>query len=303
MNTVQLECFLAVSDNLNFARAAEQLHITQPAVTHQINSLEAELDVRLFNRTTRTVELTEAGWNFIGDARNILNLTHSAKARLAQKAADHEEPFTIGYNSPRELVPLPEIIGELVRRHPMLNPVLKFAPTPVLRNHLQDGSIEVYMGFEEEKNMGGSTVYSEVARIPTACAVSPGHPLSEKAVLRKEDLTNSWKAVVCVPRQNPHAIVETQQEVLGLRRASETYFTDMVDGCLTLVKAGLGITVLPDVVSYRDPSLLYIPVEDGPVHSLGLYHKSTGSSPVLKEYIRLMKKCFETNHSTVYFKH
>ena len=293
MNTVQLECFLAVADNLNFARAAQQLHITQPAVTHQINSLEAELNVRLFNRTTRTVELTETGWNFIGDARNILNLTHSAKARLAQKAAHHEETFAIGYNSSKELVPLPEILGELVRRYPMLRPVLKFAPPPVLRNHLEDGSVEVYMGFEDEKSAAGAAAYVQIARIPTACVVYPGHSLAQAAVLRKEELTNEWKAVVCVPRQNPHAIVETQQEVLGFRRSSETYFTDMVDGCLTLVKAGLGLTVLPDVHAYRDPSLVYIPVEDGPVHSLGLYYKSAGSSPVLKEYIRLMKKYFE----------
>ena len=59
MNTVQLECFLAVADNLSFARAAEQLHITQPAVTHQISSLENELNVKLFRRTTRTVALTK----------------------------------------------------------------------------------------------------------------------------------------------------------------------------------------------------------------------------------------------------
>ena len=62
MNTVQLECFLAVADNLSFARAAEQLHITQPAVTHQISSLENELNVKLFRRTTRTVALTNDGW-------------------------------------------------------------------------------------------------------------------------------------------------------------------------------------------------------------------------------------------------
>lgn len=292
MNTVQLECFLAVADNLNFARAAQLLHITQPAVTHQINSLETELDVRLFNRTTRTVDLTEAGWSFIGDARNILNLTHSAKMRLAQKVSHHEQPFAIGYSSSKELVLLPQVIKELVGRYPMMRPMLKFAPLAALRNHLEDGSIDVYMGFEDNKNAGGTSGYWEIAHIPTACVVLPDHPLAGAGVLQKKDLTNDWKAVVCVPRQNPHAIVETQQEVLGFRRASETYFTDMLDGCLILVKAGLGLTVLPDVPAYRDSSLVYIPVEDGPVHSLGLYYKNMGSGSVLKEYIQLMKEYF-----------
>ena len=59
MNTTQLECFLAVAEHLNFARASEDLHITQPAVTHQINSLENEFNVKFFRRTTRSVELTQ----------------------------------------------------------------------------------------------------------------------------------------------------------------------------------------------------------------------------------------------------
>lgn len=58
MNLFQLECFLAVASHLNFARAAEQLHVTQPTVSHQIRSLEKELGVSLFTRSTRSVALT-----------------------------------------------------------------------------------------------------------------------------------------------------------------------------------------------------------------------------------------------------
>lgn len=61
MNTTQLRCFLSVAEYLSFARAAEQLNMTQPAISHQISSLEKELDVQLFVRTTRSVTLTEEG--------------------------------------------------------------------------------------------------------------------------------------------------------------------------------------------------------------------------------------------------
>ena len=64
MNTQQLETFVQVAENLNFARAASILHITQPAVTHQIVSLEGELDAKLFIRTTRSVKLTPEGGVF-----------------------------------------------------------------------------------------------------------------------------------------------------------------------------------------------------------------------------------------------
>ena len=60
MNTTQLECFVTVAENLNFARAASILHITQPAVTHQIVSLEGELDAKLFIRTTRSLSAPPA---------------------------------------------------------------------------------------------------------------------------------------------------------------------------------------------------------------------------------------------------
>ena len=58
MNTTQLECFLAVSDTLNFSRAAERLRLTQPAVSHQINALEDELGVKLFQRSSKSVRST-----------------------------------------------------------------------------------------------------------------------------------------------------------------------------------------------------------------------------------------------------
>ena len=69
MNTTQLECFLAVAQNLNFSKAAESVALTQPAVSHQIRSLEEELNVKLFRRNTRLVELTYFGNLFLNDAR------------------------------------------------------------------------------------------------------------------------------------------------------------------------------------------------------------------------------------------
>lgn len=64
MNTQQLKCFLAVAEKLNYAKAAQELYLTQPTVTQQINSLEKELGVRLFYRTKHTVSLTQEGRSY-----------------------------------------------------------------------------------------------------------------------------------------------------------------------------------------------------------------------------------------------
>ena len=83
MNTVQLECFIAVAEYLNFSKASRSLKITQPAVSHQIQTLEEELEVKLFNRTSKSVTLTHEGALFLTDAQLILKTVLSAKERLA----------------------------------------------------------------------------------------------------------------------------------------------------------------------------------------------------------------------------
>ena len=103
MNTFQLSCFLAVANTLNFARAAEQLNITQPAVTHQIRSLETELNTKLFRRTTRIVELTSAGILFQDDARNILEISMRAKNRFQNPSPQELQVFSIGCHSYTQL--------------------------------------------------------------------------------------------------------------------------------------------------------------------------------------------------------
>ena len=84
MNTTQLECFMAVSNFLNFSRAAEQLRLTQPAVSHQINTLENELGTKLFHRTSKSVRLTQAGQLFTQYASEILRLSGLSRQRLRE---------------------------------------------------------------------------------------------------------------------------------------------------------------------------------------------------------------------------
>ena len=128
MNTIQLECFLAVAEHLNFSRASEVLRITQPAVSHQIQSLEEELDVKLFKRTSKSVSLTQEGIQFLPDAQLILKTALSAKERLGQ----HEQfiPFELGCHNRMEINLLPPILKKLPEFFPLLRPVIQIVPFP-----------------------------------------------------------------------------------------------------------------------------------------------------------------------------
>ena len=89
MNDHQLLCFLTVSRTLNFTTAARELYCTQPALSYQIRSLEKELDLALFERSTTRVALTEAGRAFVPQAegiyRSVLNARTALKAFAPQR--------------------------------------------------------------------------------------------------------------------------------------------------------------------------------------------------------------------------
>ena len=130
MNTIQLECFIAVAQHLNFSRASEELKITQPAVSHQIRTLEEELDVKLFKRTSKEVSLTPEGIQFLPDAELILKTALSAKERLGRQEV--MIPFEVGCHNHMELRLLPDIFRALAAEFPPLRPSVRIDPFPSL---------------------------------------------------------------------------------------------------------------------------------------------------------------------------
>jgi DNA-binding transcriptional LysR family regulator len=111
-----LRYFVAVAEELHFRRAAERLYVAQPAVSEQIRKLEGELGVRLFERTHRSVSLTDAGAAMLDDARRTLRQADLARAAAVTAGERTNDRLTIGY------VPgtLPDVVLRALRALPSL---------------------------------------------------------------------------------------------------------------------------------------------------------------------------------------
>lgn len=288
MNTMQLECFLAVADNLSFARAAEQLHVTQPAITHQINSLENELQAKLVRRTTRIVELTDDGRTFLGYARSILKAAHFAKNRLSEHHQDYIQTFAIGCHSPSELNLIAPALKQLYQNFPMLHPDLRMIPFPALRNMLEEEAIDVMIGFRDEKINLASVTYIELAQSQIACALPKEHPLADKKQLTLKEL-NEEPVVLCEPDRCAEAIAQLQGQLLASHSPSQLYFGENLECTLTFTKAGIGVSLLPNLPFMHQEGLTYVPLENESTISFGLYYKTSFNSPILKTFIQILK--------------
>src|SRR3984885_14635251 len=117
MELKHLTSFVAVAEQLSFVRAASQLHISQPALTGQIQKLEEELGVQLLSRNRRSVKLTDAGKVFLDEARATLSRAQQAADR-AQKAARGEiGRLRIGFVSSAALEIVPGIVVAFREKH------------------------------------------------------------------------------------------------------------------------------------------------------------------------------------------
>jgi LysR family transcriptional regulator, transcription activator of glutamate synthase operon len=142
----QLVYFEAVVRCGGFSRAAEQLHIAQPAVSAQVRRLEVELGTPLLERTTRRVALTEAGELLLARARSVLEQINGARADLAELAAVLRGHVRIGATLVLGSVDLPGSLAEFRRRYPGVTFALRAGLIAELLRGLDAGELDIVLG-------------------------------------------------------------------------------------------------------------------------------------------------------------
>ena len=291
MNTFQLSCFLAVAEYLNFAQAAQALHVTHPAVSQQIKSLEKELGAPLFVRTTRSVSLTEEGKAFLPDAQQIVTLSQRAAKRFSTGPDNPIEMLTIGCYSSACMILLADALEQLRSMRPALHPNLQTIPFRHIYQRLESGDLDAVVGFREASDTKINALFKELSKSSIVCVCARNHALAGVKEICMEDLKKE-KLVLFMPPKGMVPIMRLQGELMGNRPPSEFYFCESTESIIVLVMAGYGISVLPDFLVPDDPTLAKIPLKDTEPMPFGIYYQSLQGKPGLKAFIQCAKEDF-----------
>ncbi|MGA8136126.1 MULTISPECIES: LysR family transcriptional regulator [Pseudomonas] len=293
MELRHLRYFIAVAEELHFGRAAEVLGISQPPLSQQIQALEQELGARLFDRTNRRVELSEAGRLFLQEARLVLAQVDKAAdvARRAQLGELGE--LKIGFTSSAPFnSTIPQAIFAFRQAFPAVHLNLREMSSKTVADGLMDESIEV--GLMRPLALPEALSVVELMHEPLVAVLSAKHPLaggSEDGMYLSE---LALEPFVFFPRSYGSGLY-AQLLTLARQAGFSPHFAQEAGEAMTiigLVAAGLGVSVLP--ASYqriRIDGVVYRPLLDpDAVSAVWLVQRKDQKSPMAKAFIELLTR-------------
>lgn len=288
MNTTQLECFLAVADYLNFSRAAEHLRLTQPAVSHQVKTLEDELGVALFQRTSKKVRLTQEGHMFLQYAGKILQLSNISRMRVKGCYEARPMRLGIGCRSTADLRLLRPALERLRQEEERILPMIRLIPLSALDNLLTEGDIQVLFTFQETAPQKG--VYRELLRSPVVFVCREDHPLAQCETVTVEQLKENGIIAACRPPLCPPSVFALQGQIVTSKPPEEVIFCESQEVLFTLVETGYAFSIMADFPQLRSPQLRYIPVEGCEPLSFGVSYLRGNGGQTLRRFLSVLEE-------------
>jgi DNA-binding transcriptional LysR family regulator len=240
MVNFRLKVFRAVARHLNFRRAAEELCLTQPAVTLQIKTLEQQLGVQVFDRSGTRISLTPAGTSLLKYARKIERLETEALAALAQLAGDQRGELRLGASLTIAQYILPHILAEFQRHYPQILPHLVTCNTERVLEALHEHEIEI--GFIEGPAMRRDVRIESFLDDEIVLIVPPAHEWSERSWVEAQELAGE-RLLMRERGSGTRRVIEIALQKNGIKpkQLNPAMEFDSTEGITTAVEAGLGI--------------------------------------------------------------
>lgn len=288
MNTEQLECFVQVAGNLNFRRAADELHLSQPTVSKQVAALERELGGDLFVRTTRSVVLTALGESFLPDAREVLRLVYASKERALRKVQGSS--LAIGYSDSNELSFLAPLLGELRRRIPEVLVRFVQGARDASIERLSREQVDAVLGFEAKSLEVGGITFRKLCDDNLVCVVRADSPLAVLDVAGGDDVAGQPQ-VVCLPASLRRRGYAAEGSIPDTQGGAVTYCSTTVEA-LCLVDAGFGYALLPSVEAVPAVGRTLVRWTGSPKAAYGVYLREGDAGETLQAFCEVAGEAY-----------
>jgi len=290
MELRHLRYFKAVAELLNFSRAAELLHVAQPALSRQIQALEAEIGTQLLDRNRVRVQLTEAGRIFHTHTCKILAQVDIA-VTTAQAAGDGtvgELALCLDWRLGSQLVPA--TIAEFRRTHPATNVSLQ--DTRAHEQLVLLRSRRAHLGFIAGNFLGNSNEFDSflTLRSPLYAVLPETHPLARQKTLRMAALANdTWVRIADKEAPGFRAFLTQQCRLSGYQPRFGKMATTP-EALFGLVASGYGITLtLEHLRPQSGLQLRCLPTDCEPVEMFAVWRRHE-KSPLLHEFLTLLRR-------------
>jgi DNA-binding transcriptional LysR family regulator len=291
MELRQLTTFRAVASALSFTRAAAALNYAQSSVTAQIQGLEEELGVPLFNRLGRQVVLTDAGQRLLGYADKLIALEEEARAVVAGGGRP-AGTLTIGAPESVCTYRLPPVLRQFRDWFPEVRVIFRPLLPLDLQRSLGDGTVDAAF-FLAEPVQSASLVVEVLICEPLAVVAAPDHPLVQLARVTSADLQGE-PMLLTEKGCSYRSLFERRLAADGVYPVSNVEFAS-IEAIKQCVAAGMGIAVLPAVVVAREIAqgqLRALRWEQNHFHvyTQVAWHKDRWLSPALAAFVETSRQ-------------
>lgn len=279
----QLECFIAVAEELNLNRAAIRLHMTQPPLTRRIQRLERDVGAELFLRAAGGLELTEPGVVLLERAYRIVALSAHAAERTRHASAGELGHLAVGYYDSAILDGIPMLLKGFIERHRGVTVSFELVPKHTQIDYLRDKML--HLGFGRNYPMETGIACRQVLRERLYIALGKDHALSWGTPATVADLQD--RPLVVYPSTRP----EFADEIIDMclqAGFSPRVAIEAKDGvsCLAYVAVGAAIAVVPESATRRRPyGVSFIPLSDAPPTPLYCVYSNSNAAPTLRLFI------------------
>ena len=257
MELRQLEYFVAVAEESHFTRAAQRLRIAQSGLSASIRALERELGSPLFLRSTRQVELTEAGRALLTEARRTLTTAAAAKDAVAAVQGLLRGRLAVGTLQCVCKVDLPTTLAQFKAAHPGVEIRLRHGESSELIEQVRSGRLDIAFTSWPQRCPDGVTA-TPLASLPLALACGPTHPFAGRESVALAELGGA-SFVDYYPGWGTRDTVDRVLAAAGLDRHVALEVND-VHSLLDLVACGLGVALVPAEFELKRTGARFVPL-------------------------------------------